>query len=61
LSGRGGFWRALLGSIVGAALVLLAAEPLRLNATPAVLQAFLIAVPPIGATLGFNVGRKARR
>jgi hypothetical protein len=61
LGGRSGYWRALLGSIAGAALVLLAAEPLRLNANTALLQAFLIALPPIGATLGFNMRRKARR
>lgn len=61
LSGRGGYWRALLGGVIGAALVLLAAEPLHLNQNTAVLQTFLIALPPIGATLGFNMSRKARR
>ena len=60
-SGRGGYWRALLGGGVGAVLVLLAAEPLHLNQNTAVLQIFLIALPPIGATLGFNMSRKARR
>jgi hypothetical protein len=58
---RGAYWRALVGSVVGAALVLLAAEPLRLNANTALLQACLIALPPIGATLGFNMSRRARR
>ena len=58
---RRGYWLALLGSVLGAALVLLAAEPLHLNSNTAVLQTFLIALPPIGATLGFNVSRKARR
>lgn len=61
LGGRGGYWRALLGGVIGAVLVLLAAEPLRLNQNTAVLQTFLIALPPIGATLGFNMRRKARR
>jgi uncharacterized membrane protein YeaQ/YmgE (transglycosylase-associated protein family) len=61
LSSRGGYWRALIGGVVGAALVLLAAEPLHLNQNTAVLQTFLIALPPIGATLGFNMSRKARR
>ena len=61
LGGRGGYWRALLGSIAGAALVLLAAEPLHLNANPTLLQACLIVLPPIGSTLGFNMSRKARR
>jgi hypothetical protein len=61
LGGRGGYWRALLGGMIGAALVLLAAEPLHLNASTTLLQACLIALPPIGATLGFNMSRKARR
>ena len=61
LGGRGGYWRALLGGVIGAVLVLLAAEPLHLNQNTAVLQTFLIALPPIGATLGFNMRRKARR
>jgi hypothetical protein len=61
LGGRGGYWRALLGGVIGALLVLLAAEPLHLNQNTAVLQIFLIALPPIGATLGFNMSRKARR
>ncbi|HJZ45857.1 MAG TPA: hypothetical protein VKE41_01785 [Roseiflexaceae bacterium] len=61
LGGRGAYWRTLIGSIVGTALVLLAAEPLHLNANATVLQVCLIALPPIGATFGFNVSRKARR
>jgi len=47
--------------VIGVALVLLAAEPLHLNQNATVLQAFLIALPPIGATLGFNMRRKAHR
>ncbi len=58
---RRAYWLALLGSVVGAALVLLAAEPLHLNRNTAVLQIFLFILPPIGATLGFNTSRKARR
>jgi hypothetical protein len=61
LGSRSGYWRALLGGIIGAALVLLAAEPLHLNQNTAVLQTFLIALPPIAATLGLNISRKARR
>ena len=68
LNGRAGiatrrrvYWLALLGSVLGAALVLLAAEPLHLNSNTAVLQTFLFILPPIGATLGFNMRRKARR
>lgn len=56
---RSAYWLALLGSVLGAALVLLAAEPLRLNQNTAVLRSFLIILPPIGATLGFNLRRKA--
>jgi uncharacterized membrane protein YeaQ/YmgE (transglycosylase-associated protein family) len=58
---RRAYWLALLGSVLGAALVLLAAEPLHLNSNTAVLQTFLFILPPIGATLGFNMRRKARR
>jgi hypothetical protein len=61
LSAWGAYWPALLGGMLGAALVLLAAEPLRLNANTAVLQAFFVVVPPILATLGFNLGLKARK
>jgi uncharacterized membrane protein YeaQ/YmgE (transglycosylase-associated protein family) len=58
---RSAYWRALLGGIIGAVLVMLAAEPLDLNENTRLLQACLIALPPIGATLGFNLSRKARR
>ena len=58
---RRAYWLALLGSVLGVALVLLAAEPLHLNQSTAVLQTFLIMLPPIGATLGFNMRRKARK
>ena len=61
LGSRGGYWRALLGGAIGAVLVLLAPEPLHLNQNTMMLQTFLIALPPIGATLGFNMRRKARR
>ncbi|MEO7910247.1 MAG: hypothetical protein ABIV47_11410 [Roseiflexaceae bacterium] len=61
LLGRGSYWRTLLGALIGAVLVLLAAEPLHLNQSTALLQSFLIGLPPIGATLGFNMRRTARR
>src|SRR5215212_5614480 len=38
LGRHGGYWLALLGSVLGVALVLLAAEPLHLNQNTAVLQ-----------------------
>ena len=61
---------AILGAIIGytigvsfgvSVLVLLAAEPWHLNQNAAVLQTFLFVPPPIGAILGFNMRRKARR
>ena len=58
---RRAYWFALLGSVLGVALVLLAAEPLHLNSNQAVLQTFLFILPPILATLGFNLRRKARK
>ena len=58
---RRAYWLALLGSVLGMALVWLAAEPLHLNSNTAVLQTFLFILPPLGATLGFNMSRKARR
>jgi hypothetical protein len=61
LGRRGSYWLALFGSGLGAALVLLLAEPLRLNANTAVLQGSLVVLPPILATLGFNLSLKARR
>jgi hypothetical protein len=61
LNGRGSYWPALLGSVVAEALVLLAAEPLHLNANTTVLQTMLIALPPILATLAFNLSLKARK
>jgi hypothetical protein len=58
LRGRGSYWLCLAGSVAGSALVLLAAEPLRLNATPLLLQAALILVPPITAALAFGRSRR---
>ncbi len=58
---RRAYWLALLGSVLGVALVLLAAEPLHLNSNTAVLQTFLFILPPLGATLGFNMRRRARK
>ena len=61
LNGRGSYWMALLGSVVGAALVLLAAEPLRLNVNPTLLQGILVASAPLFATLIFTMSAKVRR
>lgn len=54
LTGRGSIWLCLLGSVLGMLLVMLAAEPLGLNANTAVLRTVFVIVPPIGATLAFN-------
>ena len=61
LNGRGSYWMALLGSVVGAALIMLVAEPLRLNLNPALLQGVLIASAPLFATLMFTMSAKVRR
>jgi len=47
-------WRALLGSVIGAAAVLLLAEPLRLNQHTALLQGAFALVVLAGALLGFG-------
>ena len=54
LRGHGAYWASLAGSVAGAALVLLLAEPLHLNASPPLMQAALAVVPPITAALAFN-------
>lgn len=57
LGAGGAYWLALLGSVLGAALLLLLAEPLRLNASPALLQGLFMIVPPLAAALGLNLRR----
>src|SRR5690349_18124621 len=64
LTGRGSIWLSLLGSVLGVLLVALAAEPLRLNSNPTLLQAAFVVVLPLVATLMFNyrllLGREPR-
>ena len=55
LGGRATYWLSLLGSITGAALVLLLAEPLRLNTTPLLLQSTLALIVPLAAALTMNM------
>lgn len=47
-------WLALLGSLVGGGLVLLLAQPFRLNESPTLLQGLFVSLPPITATLAFS-------
>jgi hypothetical protein len=61
LTGHGSIWLSLLGSVLGLLLVRLAAEPLRLNANPTLLQAAFAIVTPIAATLAFNIRRVSAR
>jgi hypothetical protein len=61
LTKRRAYWLALLGSVLGVALVLLLAEPLRLNSNSSLLQALVFVCPPIIATLGFNMSLQARK
>ncbi len=55
LTGGGSAWLPLLGSVLGVAAVMLAAEPLGLNRNTTLMQAALAVVPPILATLAFNI------
>jgi hypothetical protein len=61
LAGRGSYWLALAGSVVGAALVLLLAEPLRLNANATLLQIVLAIAIPLVSALAFNAGLRFRK
>lgn len=60
LHGSGAYWPCLAGSVAGVALVLLLAEPLRLNANTLVMQIALAVVPPILAALAFHAARRQR-
>jgi hypothetical protein len=61
LGRRGSYWMTLAGSILGAALALLAAEPLRLNTNAALLQSVLAVAAALLATLAFNIGPYFRK
>ena len=53
-------WRGILGAALGLALVLLLAEPLRLNRDSRVMGALLYLVPRVASLFGFNLlGRKS--
>jgi hypothetical protein len=56
---RGSFWLALLGSILGGVLVVLLAEPLRLNQSTAVLSFAVFFASLALAMIGYNLRRRA--
>jgi uncharacterized membrane protein len=47
-------WRGIFGAVLGLLVVLLLAEPLRLNRDSRVMVALLYLVPSVAALLGFN-------
>jgi len=55
LKQRGSFWLALLGSILGGVLVVLLAEPLRLNQSTATLSFALFFASLALALIGYNL------
>ena len=56
---RGGSpWPALLGSVVGVGLVLVLAEPLRLNQSPLLLAGLFLLLPPVLAALALQWRRQ---
>jgi hypothetical protein len=60
LTQTGSWGWALAGSLVSAGLVLLLAQPLRLNESPVLLQGVFVILPPVGAMLALQL-RAARR
>jgi hypothetical protein len=61
LAGRGSYWLALAGSVLGTALVLLLAEPLRLNASATLMQGTLAVAAPVLSALAFGAGIAMRK
>ena len=53
-------WKAVVGSIVGIAAVMLLAEPLRLNQDSRLLGILLYLVPCLLALIGFNLPRRGQ-
>ena len=60
LRGGGPPWPALLGSAVGVGLVLVLAEPLRLNQAPLLLAGLFLLLPPVLAALVLQWWGKVR-
>jgi hypothetical protein len=52
-------WRGIFGAVLGLVLVLLLAEPLRLNQNSRVMVTLLYLVPSVAALFGFNQPRHA--
>ena len=51
-------WHGILGAALGLALVVLLAEPLRLNRDSRVMGTLLYLVPSVAALFGFNLPRR---
>lgn len=58
-AGRGMVWKALLAAYMGEGLILLLAEPLRLNVTSALLMGLLFLSPPLMVFLAYRLNRPA--
>ncbi len=56
----GAVWAIALGSLAGGALTLLLAQPLRLNATPVLLQGTFLVLPPVLAAVAAHLTRRPR-
>jgi ABC-type sugar transport system permease subunit len=52
-------WRGIFGAVLGLVLVLLLAEPVRLNQDSRVMVTLLYLVPSVAALFGFNWLRNA--
>lgn len=58
-AGRGMIWKAVLAACAGEALVLLLAEPLRLNLTTNLMAVLLFLLPPLMVLLAYRLNRPA--
>lgn len=58
-AGRGMMWKALLAAYVGEGLILLLAEPLRLNLNTTLMMGLLFLLPPLMVVLAYRLNRPA--
>lgn len=56
-AGRGMIWKSVLAACAGEALVLLLAEPLRLNLTTNLMAVLLFLLPPLMVLLAYRLNR----